>query len=234
MKRMILAIGGIAAVFALTGCGNKNVVMPGQEYSDCYVAGDNNGVCGNPMNLYRYRDKIEALEPHPGRIYTIDDEGTIRDKESGKIVVPGGEVGSAESKIPLSVKNKSLVISHPTEMAPIRDLGYTREVWYAPYENNDGALVEAHSVHVVIKKPRWIIGEDHPKNVRGGVLIPSLLTTEVVSRQGADPEYRDIKTIEDYVNGKDLSAEEKRILEYLRERGTSASTHKAKPKGAER
>jgi len=206
----------------LSGCSNKNILMPGQEYSDCYVANDNNGVCGNPMYLYKYQNEIKALPPHPGITYTINEKGVIREKDSGKIIEAGRGRQFQKSSVAannLAVKNRSLVIQNYTKMVPIRDLGYIRKVWLAPYTNVNGDLVDAHDIYLVIKKPKWIVGEDFPKRVQSGTVVPSLLTTKIVNDRQQNPNYEDIKAIKNYVNStkkqQKIAQYEKNILKYI-------------------
>ena len=213
---------GVLLVLIFSGCSNKNILMPGQEYSDCYVANDNNGVCGNPMYLYKYKYKIQSLPPHPGITYTIDEKGTIREKKSGKIINikashPSG--GDANDK-DLVVKNRSIVIKSHDDIVPIRDVGYVRKVWIAPYSDINGNLVEAHNIYVVVKKPKWIIGEDFPEKTHSGAVVPSLLTTKIVEDRQHNPNYKDVKKVQNYVKenqqDKEINKYEKNILNYIK------------------
>jgi len=45
----------------------------------------------------------------------------------------------------------------------IRTAGEIRKVWIAPVEDKKGDLISAHEVYTVVKKPKWVVGEDTPK-----------------------------------------------------------------------
>lgn len=213
----------ILIILVLSGCTNKNILMPGQEYSDCYVANDNNGVCGNPMYLYKYRDKIESLPSHPGITYTIDQKGVIREKDSGKIIHVGegssSKKGFAGNKN-LVVKNRSIVIKGENDMVPIRDIGYVRKVWIAPYSDSHGNLIDAHNIYIVVRKPKWIVGEKFPTRIHNAAIVPSLLTTKIVDHRQHSADYKDIKKVQNYVRGtkkeREIKKYERNILNYIK------------------
>lgn len=47
----------------------------------------------------------------------------------------------------------------------IRDYGLIQKIWVAPISDNKGDLISAHDILLVVKDPKWIIGEATPKNV---------------------------------------------------------------------
>ena len=222
MMKRVYFVFGFLFVLIFSGCTNKNILMPGQEYSDCYVANDNNGVCGNPMYLYKYKYKIQSLPPHPGITYTIDEKGVIREKDSGKIIHIADNYSSKDSvkNKDLLVKNRSLVIKSHDDIVPIRDVGYVRKVWVAPYSDIHGNLIDAHNIYIVVKKPKWIIGEETPQRTHSGAIVPSLLTTKIVEDRQHNPVYKDIKKVQKYIKenkkDKEMKKYEKNILNYIK------------------
>lgn len=231
------------------GCGNKNYLMPGQEHSDCEIADDNNGVCGLPLNLYKFRAKIQQLPQHPGSIYSINDNGVIHDKETGEIIDVEKKIEEAQKKkqennsetlsnnrIILQKKryyskkelrkllnlkkdtllnNQSMVIEHPSKMTNIRDLGFVQKVWIAPYSSMRGTLVSAHDIFVVIKKPKWIVGESKPKRIENGRIYPSLIVSDVLQSSHKQVKIQNKKGITDYLDPKTNQDEYQRNISFI-------------------
>lgn len=232
---MIRILGFIVFILLLNGCGNKNILMPGQEYSDCEIADDNNGVCGLPLNLYKYRDKIQQLAPHPGSIYSIDDFGVIRNKKTKEIIehfkkdksntilksTKNNMNTNIQEKLDMKkevlLRNNSLIIQHPSKMTHIRDLGYVQKIWIAPHENVNGTLVSAHDIFIVIKKPKWIVGEETPKVVNRGILEPSLMAVDAFTNSHKKVKIKDNSIINEYLKSKQTRNKEDMeiINEYL-------------------
>jgi len=201
---LILVIG-----IYLVGCsGKESILVPGQSESDCDGKASKLGVCGTPRTVYEHKDKIKNLWYEEDEAYYVKKNGKIYNIRSNEEVIPGvrpkgcnnaicpncdtvtdedhehtsacNHIGG-KGKNSLVIRNRSLIINTPQETTMMRDLGWQQKIWIAPMKTRGDDLVEAHGVHVVIKKPSWIIGEDIPKNVKRGVVVPSVIAREVLT-----------------------------------------------------
>lgn len=78
----------------------------------------------------------------------------------------------------------------------IRDSGRIQKVFIANYVDPEGDLVAGHEVYVVVKKPRWIVGERTPKHsFYKDKTIPTPLSEKLLDRQNRTSRYQ-----EDVVN----------------------------------
>lgn len=87
---------------------------------------------------------------------------------NSKTCVPTG-LGEPEKII---VKAKEMRISpivgtRSEESRIVRDFGVIQKAWIAPYVNEDRDLISAHDIYVVISEPKWIPGQEIPKNSSG-------------------------------------------------------------------
>lgn len=203
MKIIIKALCLSLLMLMFAGCSGKNIIMPGQENSDCDVSEENNGVCGNPMNLYKFRDKVAQIVPKDGVVYSIDDKGEIKDKKTGEIIIPGSLNSSDRRADTVSLRRKSLTLPTPDNSIAIMDMGVIRKIWIAPYEGADGSWNGARYVNIVVEKPRWVIGENAPKKLDRSALVPSLLTEDVVKQNMSSPSYKDKEIIKNYIGEKE-------------------------------
>ena len=107
----------------------------------------------------------------------------------------------------IRLQNRSLVIEARQTQTPIRDLGLIQKLWIAPHENAAGDLVSAHTIHVVVREPGWIVGEEAPKRTRNGVIIPSPMATSIFTDSHHAISRRDLNAIDDFIQEKkpDLS-----------------------------
>ena len=219
MSKKRLIYMGLVAMLTLTGCSSKDsILVPGQLESDCDAGAAGLGVCGTPKNIYTHRDQIKHIKFEEDESYRVDSKGKIWNTESGDEVKPsselstgcvgceGGEsdenleVGASGKKNAIRLKNRSLVVKTKQDSAVIRDLGYVQSVWIAPHETRKGDLVSAHEIYVVIKQPKWIIGEEQPQKVERGATIPSPLVEEIFSDRHEAMDKKSSSKVYDYVN----------------------------------
>lgn len=233
-----------AAMILAGCSGKESILTPGQTESDCDAAATNLGVCGSPKSIYVHRDKIKHIWFEEDQSYNIDKRGHIFNIETKEEVVPGvkpddcanyycpgceddgmedgsgtgtsvsGYYKGANKNDDIRVKNQSLIIRTPQEQAVIRDLGFVQKIWVAPHENRAGDLVSAHEMYVVIRKPKWVIGEEAPKNVRDGVQIPSLITAGVLADEHNAVEKKELSNVYDFVSDTEPKGLEK-IKQYI-------------------
>lgn len=218
-----LMLAGLVFIFA--GCsGKESILVPGQTESDCEGKAANLGVCATPKNAYQYKDRIGKIWHVDGEGYYVNKSGKIFNVETDEEVIPGkkpddcvdatcvncneDEEVVAEDGTPIykdkkkngvKIQNRALVIQTPSKKTVMRDLGWQQKIWIAPMQTAGDDFVEAHAIHVVIKKPSWIVGEKTPKNVKRGVVIPSVLATEVLTDNHEAISRKTNKTINDYV-----------------------------------
>lgn len=222
-----------AVAFLMAGCSGKDsILVPGQNESDCEGKAANLGVCATPKNAYKYKDRIGKVYFEDDQGYYVNKNGKIFNVETNEEVIPGqkpndcgeavcvncdedeaSECGTGGSGYSDSIKRKnriklngrSLMVKTPQKTTMIRDMGWQQKIWIAPLETNGDDLVEAHGVHVVIKKPSWIIGEKVPKNVNRGVVIPSVLAVEAITDNHQAISRKTNSAIYDYVQEKKSS-----------------------------
>ena len=67
----------------------------------------------------------------------------------------------------------------------IRDSGFVQKVWIAPYVDDNNNLVTAHEIFVVIRNPKWIVGEKKPKYVSSSKIgeIPTPISKSILEEQ---------------------------------------------------
>ena len=84
----------------------------------------------------------------------------------------------------------------------IRDSGFIQKVWIAPYVDTDNNLVTAHEVFVVIRNPKWIVGEKKPRYVSSSKIgkIPTPIPASILKAQQKYNKY-DEKVINYYNTG---------------------------------
>jgi hypothetical protein len=72
----------------------------------------------------------------------------------------------------------------------IRDYGLIQKVWIAPVVDSKGDLFSAHDILVVIKDPKWIIGESTPTNVNSNKIsqLPTPISKGLLELQNHSTE----------------------------------------------
>lgn len=85
----------------------------------------------------------------------------------------------------LSVKytiQKPLIETRTNVGEIIRDNGLIQKIWIAPVVDNKNDLVSAHEIYLVVKEPKWVVGEETPKNVKRATDLPTPISDGVLKR----------------------------------------------------
>lgn len=84
----------------------------------------------------------------------------------------------------LSVKfQKRKFLLETTEVGGmIRDNGKVQKVWLAPVVDKKDNLISARTMYVVLKDPKWVIGEKTPKTTSKDI-IPTPMSEEILKKQ---------------------------------------------------
>ncbi len=246
-NKYIKAFLVLGAIVMMSGCsGKESILVPGQSESDCEGKAAQLGVCATPKNAYKYKDRIGKIWHIDGEGYYVNKSGRVFNVETNEEVFPGKKpddcvdaicincddegniddssgvrVYSKGKKRNIRLQNRALVIGTPSKKTVIRDLGWQQKIWIAPMETVGDDFIEAHAIHVVIKKPSWIVGEKVPRNVKRGVVIPSVLATEVMTDNHEAIPRKSNKVIDEYVrkgNNKKYSSLRKYILKNKKEK----------------
>ncbi len=87
-------------------------------------------------------------------------------------------------------KQGSLIQTRTNVGNMIRDYGLIQKVWIAPVVDKKGDLISAHDILVVVKDPKWIIGEETPKNVNSDKIgqIPTPISKSLLEMQSKTSE----------------------------------------------
>lgn len=95
----------------------------------------------------------------------------------------------------------------------IRDYGLIQKVWIAPYVDKKGNLVTAHEIFVVVRNPKWIVGEKYPKAINRNKLgvIPTPISQEILKMQQKYDKYNE--SVITYYN-RGLNSNLKEILQH--------------------
>jgi len=80
----------------------------------------------------------------------------------------GSSITDSSDDLAIEYKNqKASMLQTNTNVGNIiRTSGEVRKVWIAPVEDKKGDLISAHEVYTVVKKPKWVVGEETPKNTK--------------------------------------------------------------------
>jgi len=221
--RIIYLTAPIIAAVLMGGCANReSILVPGQIKSDCEDRASNLGVCATPKTVYQNKDKIGKIYYEEGEAYYVKKNGKVYNVDTDEEVIPGKkpdgcgksicmncdeESGSGEDwsrKHLIKFKGRSVSLATAQRTSSLRDLGWQQEIWIAPYVNKADDLIEAHRIHVVVKKPSWVIGEKRPSNVNRAVVVPSLIAKEVLRDNHEAINRTTNETIRGYVSSKDV------------------------------
>ena len=228
------------SILILSGCASReSILVPGQIESDCEDRASQLGVCASPKTAYEHKDKIGKIYYEDGQAYYVKKNGRVYNVDTNEEVIPGkkpegcgesicvncddedskplSEISSVGGKKGVKPKSRSLVIKTKQETTAIRDLGWEQKIWIAPYVNKGDDLVEAHSIHVVIKKPSWIIGEKQPRHVKRSVVVPSLVAKETLRDNHSAIPRTNNEVILNYISEQNLKekAKYKKIQEFI-------------------
>jgi len=228
----------VASVFSFSGCANKNILMPGQEKSDCELNSGTHGVCGSPRSIYNKKDEIDGLGKGTDQAYFVHPDGTIQEISNGelgdvveiktlpngrKVAIKKGSKGENiispfdESRIANSYARNSFLFGAGEDTTMIRNQEVIREAWINTYTDPNGNLAVEHKIMIVTKKPSWAIGEETPKNVKKVKMIPSFISKDVImqSHEKGDPK-DDVKLKAYRDNVSETPKEDQKLKKYLK------------------
>lgn len=183
-------------VLFTTGCASKSLLTPGKEKSNCDIDSSKFGVCGNPANIYKYRNRIKKLDKTAdlkGGSYYINNNGQVGIIKNGKIIkrasnnrkidiINTGEENPNDLNDKILISNQGVILRHPAQSAPIRDMGLVQKIWFAQYQTPNDDLQQSHSLYTVIRKPSWVIGEKRPAKTENSKFIPSIISSGVINK----------------------------------------------------
>ena len=84
----------------------------------------------------------------------------------------------------------------------IRSYGQIQKVWIAPYVDKKQNLVTAHEIFIVLKNPKWIVGEKYPNRVKNSDIgtIPTPISEDILNQQQIYNKYNE-KVVDFYNKG---------------------------------
>jgi len=90
---------------------------------------------------------------------------------------------SSAADLSYEYRQKETILQTKTNVGRmIRDTGEYTKTWVAPYEDNKGDLVSAHELYIVIKDPKWTIGEKTPKKVIDSATPEEMANTNIYQK----------------------------------------------------
>jgi hypothetical protein len=145
-----------------------------------------------PYNDSKYKTQIDTiLKEHDEKEKSKKGEKESTEKQP--------QVNYAISDIPVTEQNDlsivyktqgSLIETRTNVGNMIRDYGLIQKVWIAPVVDSKGDLFSAHDILVVIKDPKWIIGESTPTNVNSNKIsqLPTPISKGLLELQNHSTE----------------------------------------------
>jgi len=238
-----------------SGCSLKNPFGIGYE-SSVSEESKTFGITGSPKDIYKYRDKIRAVQNDYLSVdldtelfFAVDKAGNILIKDDREGNWVRYDISEWKGIIDQAIKEKEELIKEQDRLAQelekeeakniyknkggfnsetyrsdipitkgndlsvqyekqgpllttrtkvgdiIRDTGLIQQTMIFNYIDTAGDLISSHEVFVVVKDPKWIVGEKTPKNVGSIGEIPTPLSTELLKTQNRTNQYQ-----EDIVN----------------------------------
>ncbi len=80
----------------------------------------------------------------------------------------------------------------------IRDNGLVQKIWIAPVVDSKNDLISAHEIYLVVKEPKWVVGEDTPKNMKNIGEIPTPMSEKVLEKIEVEDKHQE--TVVNYYN----------------------------------
>lgn len=236
MKKIILSTGLLAVVLVMSGCSNKNILMPGKDSSDCELASGAHGVCGSPKSVYKAKNEISGLGYGTDDSYFVHDDGTIQEIEGGvlgdevkvktlpngdKVAVKKGEDGemieTPFSQGSVLLKNNSYMLGEEPDTVMVRNQEVIREAWINTYNDPYGNLAVEHRIMIITKEAGWALGEETPKNISKKRFLPSVISKEALLESHKKPSKKDNNKLRGYITNTAETPKEDQILQnYLK------------------
>lgn len=85
----------------------------------------------------------------------------------------------------LIYQNQKPLIETRTNVGEIiRDNGLIQKIWIAPVVDSKKDLISAHEIYLVVKEPRWVVGEETPKQIKSSNigLIPTPISKDLLTK----------------------------------------------------
>ncbi len=73
----------------------------------------------------------------------------------------------------------------------IRDNGLVQKIWIAPVVDSKNDLISAHEIYLVVKEPKWVVGEDTPKNMKNIGEIPTPMSEKVLEKIEVEDKHQE-------------------------------------------
>lgn len=157
------------------------------DSGDMLVKDDREGRWMN-YNGSRIQAEIEALleKKDPVRIQ----DAKIR-KASPSMITQDIPVTNEND---LSVKymlQKPVIQTRTNVGEVIRDNGLVQKIWIAPVVDSKNDLISAHEIYLVVKEPKWVVGEDTPKNMKNIGEIPTPMSEKVLEKIEVEDKHQE-------------------------------------------
>lgn len=113
---------------------------------------------------------------------------------SGQISMGQDIPVTAETDLSIKYKAQAPLIETRTNVGDIiRDNGLIQKIWVAPVIDSKKDLIAAHHIYLVVKEPKWIVGEDTPKQVKQNQVgvIPTPISTNVLKKAQTINEHQE-------------------------------------------
>jgi len=112
--------------------------------------------------------KMDAYRKGAPLPNTIKKPGIFSKPNNSKTVIANARsIGAKKTDLEVVYKKQnSAILETRTNVGQvIRDSGKVRKVWIAPVEDYAHDFVSAHEIYVVVRDPKWIVGEKTPQNI---------------------------------------------------------------------
>lgn len=92
---------------------------------------------------------------------------------------------SGNADLSIQYKRQGTILQTRTNVGNmIRDNGQIQRIWVAPVVDKKGDLISAHELYVVIRQPKWIVGERTPKYSAQNIhKFPTPISKDMLQRQ---------------------------------------------------
>jgi len=142
---MIRTLAAVVLALALSGCASSLSGVGGAERYAC-------------------KAPEGALCTSVSGVYANSIHGAFRPTERQLPRAPSAPP-AAYGATPLTPENATAAAATGTPPRPLRSNARVLRVWIAPWEDSDGDLHEASTVHVLVDTGRWLI--EHVRPVKG-------------------------------------------------------------------
>lgn len=138
------------------------------------------------------KEKIDALIEKKHKAQTAYDNKERR--ISGNLSLTQDIPVTAETDLSVKYSEQGSLIETRTNVGEIiRDNGLIQKIWIAPVVDAKDDLISAHHIYLVVKEPKWIVGEDTPKQINNHDIgmIPTPISKNVLTNVSTTNEHQD-------------------------------------------